>query len=78
MQGAAKLKGWMQVVATVALVTLLAACGGGGRQFQFVEHGYRAALPPSPGAQPVCGEARQYRADHGGQRSRERHQYSDG
>jgi hypothetical protein len=29
MQGAVKLKGWMQVVAATALVTLLAACGGG-------------------------------------------------
>lgn len=53
MQGAAKLKGWMQVVATVALVTLLAACGGGGGSSSNSSGTDTSGLPASPGAQPV-------------------------
>lgn len=56
MQGAAKLKGWMQVVATVALVTLLAACGGGGGSSSSSGTD-TSGLPPNPGAQPVSAGA---------------------
>jgi hypothetical protein len=56
MQGAAKLKGWMQVVATVALVTLLAACGGGGGSSSSSGTD-TSGLPANPGAQPVSSSA---------------------
>lgn len=56
MQGVAKRKGWMQVVATVALVTLLAACGGGGGSSSSSGSDY-SGLPANPGAQPVASSA---------------------
>ena len=56
MQGVAKLKGWMQVVTTVALVTLLAACGGGGGSSSS-SGSNNSGLPANPGAQPVASSA---------------------
>ncbi|RFU47494.1 DUF3443 domain-containing protein [Paraburkholderia sp. DHOC27] len=57
MQAVAKLKGWMQVVATVALVTLLAACGGGGGSNSNSSNTDTSGLPASPTAQPVASSA---------------------
>jgi hypothetical protein len=56
MQAVAKLKGWMQVVATVALVTLLAACGGGGSSSSSSGTD-TSGLPASPTAQPVASSS---------------------
>jgi hypothetical protein len=56
MQAVAKLKGWMQVVATVALVTLLAACGGGGGSSSSSGTD-TSGLPASPTAQPVASSS---------------------
>ncbi|MEW6345240.1 MAG: DUF3443 domain-containing protein [Pseudomonadota bacterium] len=64
MQGAAKLKGWLQITATVALVSLLAACGGGGgssnnssSSSSSSSSSETAGLPASPTAQPIAATA---------------------
>jgi hypothetical protein len=59
MQFAAKLKGWAQVAATVALVSLVAACGGGGGSSSGSSNSSSGsnALPASPGATPVPATA---------------------
>jgi membrane-bound inhibitor of C-type lysozyme len=51
---AATLKGWMQVAATVALVTLATACGGGSSGSSAPD---TSGLPANPGAQPVASTA---------------------
>ena len=60
MQFAAKLKGWAQVAATVALVSLIAACGGGGgssSSSSSSSSSNNGTLPASPSATPVAATA---------------------
>jgi hypothetical protein len=62
MQGAVKLKGWLQVAATVALVSLVAACGGGGggsnnSSSNSSSSNSTGGLPASPSAQPIAPTA---------------------
>jgi hypothetical protein len=58
MQCAAKLRGWMQVVAAVALVSLMAACGGGGGgDSSSSSSSSTSGLPASPTAQPIAATA---------------------
>jgi Protein of unknown function (DUF3443) len=60
MQFAAKLRGWAQVAATVALVSLVAACGGGGgssNNSSSSSSSNNGSLPASPTATPVAANA---------------------
>jgi hypothetical protein len=60
MQFAAKFKGWAQVAATVALVSLVAACGGGGGSNNSSSSNSSSisnGLPVSPSATPVAANA---------------------
>jgi hypothetical protein len=58
MQFAAKLKGWAQVVATVALLSLVAACGGGGGSSNSSNSSSSSnSLPASPTATPVAANS---------------------
>ena len=60
MQFAAKLRGWAQVAATVALVSLIAACGGGGgssSSSSSSSSSNNGTLPASPSATPVAATA---------------------
>jgi hypothetical protein len=60
MQFVAKLTGWAQVAATVALVSLIAACGGGSSSNNNSGSNSSSgsnSLPASPGAQPVAANA---------------------
>src|SRR5690242_9805924 len=61
---AMKLKNWMQVVATVALVSALAACGGGGDSGGSSSSSggssgsqISGSLPASPTQQPIAATA---------------------
>ena len=58
MQFAAKLKEWVRVAATVALVSLIAACGGGGGSSSSSSSSSNSGtLPASPTATPVAATA---------------------
>lgn len=56
MQGAVKLRGWMQVAATVALALMITACGGGGGSSSS-SNTDTSGLPASPNAQPVASSS---------------------
>ncbi|MBU7438769.1 DUF3443 domain-containing protein [Paraburkholderia fungorum] len=59
MQSAVKLKGWMQAVVAVALVSVLVACGGGGSSSSNNSSDALngGSLPPSPTQQPIAANA---------------------
>ncbi|MFM0549847.1 DUF3443 domain-containing protein [Paraburkholderia sediminicola] len=55
---AVKLKGWMQAVAALALVSALVACGGGGGSNNDSSNALNGgSLPPSPTQQPIAANA---------------------
>jgi hypothetical protein len=55
---AVKLKGWMQAVAALALVSALVACGGGGDSNNNSSNALNGgSLPPSPTQQPIAANA---------------------
>ena len=55
---AVKLKGWMQAVAALALVSALVACGGGGDSNNNSSNTLNGgSLPPSPTQQPIAANA---------------------
>ncbi|MFL9869450.1 DUF3443 domain-containing protein [Paraburkholderia fungorum] len=61
MQSVAKLKGWMQAVAAVALMSVLVACGGGGGSSSSGNNSSTTlnggSLPASPTQQPIAANA---------------------